>query len=879
MDIYCTRPRCEQPLNSFSDLDDRQLLKTVNQRHCANCGMPLILDGRYLPSKILQQGGLGVAFLGCDRRTPGLRQCVIKQLQLNPSFNTAQLETATTLFHREAEVLEKLGEHPQIPRLFAFLEMTASASPPYSQQKFFYLVQEYIEGKNLQTELAIKGRFTEPEVISVLREVAKILEFIHFKGSIHRDIKPSNIMRDLQGQIYLIDFGAVKQIVAETARASGGSLTCVFTPEYAPWEQRQGQAIYPSSDLYALAVTCLNLLTGRAPQDLLNTDTNEWKWRTPDLQVSDALAEILDKMLRSLPSERFQSARDVLETIEQTWGIPVLSMPFSNMPNVNSTPLASTLLLGTFEESRPVSEIMPHHHENGATTVENYPLQPDEAPLQIYNSQIEAAPIATKKPWLKIGAIAAVLGLGAFILGKIWQPNANSSLNAALSRTSSTGDRLLLTVEGSKDTDRFKNLKQAGILALTNKKYDEAITNFQAALNLNPNSPETRIYLNNALIGDRKSYTIAVSAPISRSLDRASEMLRGFAQAQSEMNQSGGVNDPEIKLRIVDDSDDPKTIESIATGIAEQPEILGIVGHNRNDVTMKASVVYDRQKIAYIAPISTANELTSADKPYVFRTNIKGDAIAQKLVDRLVDKDRKRKVAIFYVPTITYNDEFKTQFANKLTAKGGQVVGTFKFSNVSSTASPTASPTPSPTPASTSTFDPEAALLQAKAMGAEAILVLPVGRSNREALKVLKIRAEKYPELSVLSDTALYSVTTLKAGRSAAGLIMGVPWQESESSVQFSTGAQQLWNTQVNWATATSYNAVKAMGMAIKADDNPSRTSVMKTLAKNEFPGASGRLQFTNGEPTDRYILVQVAPTPPNYKYSSRTGFDFVPIE
>jgi ABC-type branched-subunit amino acid transport system substrate-binding protein/serine/threonine protein kinase len=882
MDIYCTRPRCEQPLNSFSDLDDSKLLKTVHQRHCANCGMPLILDGRYLPSKILQQGGLGVAFLGCDRRTPGLRKCVIKQLQVNPSFNTAQLETATTLFHREAEVLEKLGEHPQIPRLFAFLEMTASASPPYTQQKFFYLVQEYIEGKNLQAELAIKGRFTEQEVISVLREVAKILEFIHFKGSIHRDIKPSNIMRDLQGQIYLIDFGAVKQIVAETARTSGStsdrSLTCVFTPEYAPWEQRQGQAIYPSSDLYALAVTCLNLLTGKAPQDLLSNDTNEWQWRTPDLQVSEAFADIIDKMLRSLPSERFQSARDVLEAIEHTWGIPVLSMPFSNMPNGNSSPMPSTLLLGTFEnEPPPVSKIVPQHHENGATTVENYPIQPEEAPLQIYSTPIEAVtPIAAKKPWLKIGAIAAVLGLGAFILGKIWQPNnANAPLNAALSRTSSSGDRILLAVEGSKDTDRFKNLKRAGILALANKKYDEAVTNFQAALNLNPNSPETRIYLNNALIGDRKSYTIAVAAPISKSLDRASEMLRGFAQAQAEMNQSGGVNDAEIKLRIIDDSDDPKTIETIATGIAEQPEILGIVGHNRNDVTMKASVVYDRQKIAYIAPISTATELTSPDKPYVFRTNAKADAIAQKLVDRLVDKDRKRKVAIFYVPTITYNDQFKTQFANKLTAKGGQVVGTFKFSTVSSSASPT----PSPTPATTSTFDAEAALAQAKAMGAEAILVLPVGRSSREALKVLKVRAAKYPELSVLSDTALYSVNTLKAGTGSAGLIMGVPWQESESSAQFSTGAQQLWNTQVNWATATSYNAVKAMGMAIKAEDNPSRTSVMKTLAKTEFMGASGKLQFTNGEPTDRYILVQVAPTPPNYKYSSRTGYDFVPID
>ena len=164
-------------------------------------------------------------------------------------------------------------------------------------------------------------------------------------------------------------------------------------------------------------------------------------------------------------------------------------------------------------------------------------------------------------------------------------------------------------------------------------------------------------------------------------------------------------------------------------------------------------------------------------------------------------------------------------------------------------------------------------------MGAEAILLLSAGRSSREALKVLKLRADKYPELDVLSDTGLYSVNTLKVGRDARGLVMIVPWQESESSPQFSTGAKQLWNTQVNWATATSYNSVKALGAAIKAQDSPSRTGVMKNLARNEFMGASGRFQFKNGEPTERYIFVKVDQTPANYKYSSRMGYDFLPFE
>ena len=883
MDIYCTRPHCEQPLNSFVDLDDSNLLKTVHQRHCANCGMPLILDGRYLPIKILQQGGLGVAFLGCDRRTPGLKRCVIKQLQVNPSFNAEQLEIATKLFHREAEFLEKLGEHPRIPRLYAFLELTALGSAPYREQKFFYLVQEYIEGQNLQQELAVKGKFTEAEVIYVLKEVAKILEFIHFRDTIHRDIKPSNIMRDLQGQIYLIDFGAVKQVIVQTPGTLDRQMTCVFTPEYAPWEQRQGQGIYPSSDLYALGVTCINLLTGKQPSALLD-ESNEWRWRTPDLAVSDALAEIINKMLRHLPSERFQSARDVLDTLEMTWGAPTVSItPSKILPSSNSA--SSTLLsldidnrFGQAAES--VEEIPPTEP----------PVAPPVAPVVVTQDRpldrglltpiIDLPPPAKPyQPWLLASIlVAGVVSLGALILPNIWPFNTFKppSLDPLANRSSS-GDRILLSVEGDRDTDKFKQLKRAGVAAIASKNYPEAVAKLQAALAENPNSPETRIYLNNALIGDNKSYTIAASVPISsRAIDRAAEMLRGFAQAQAELNQIGSVNEPKIKLKIVDDADDPKVINTIATELANQPEILGVVGSNRNDVVMKAADIYNQKKVAFIAPISTADRLTGKDRPYIFRTNAKGGAIVQKLVNHLVDEDRKQNVAIFYVPSIIYNNEFKNQFAERLTAKGGKVVGTFPFSWVSSSPSPPPSPTETPT----QNFNAAAYLQQAKAMGADSILLLPVGRSSREALQVLKVRKEKYPELDVLGDTALYSLNTLKAGRNASGLVMGVPWQESDSAPQFSTGARQLWNNQVNWATATSYNAVKALGIAIESQESPSRESVMNALTKNEFMGASARrFKFTNGESTEQYVLVKVAKTPQNYKYSSQTGYDFVPLE
>ncbi|NJR76768.1 MAG: hypothetical protein HC773_30970 [Scytonema sp. CRU_2_7] len=62
MEVYCTRPRCARPQNYFADLDDNTMLKTSQQKYCATCGMPLMLDGRYVPIKLLGRGGFGAAF-------------------------------------------------------------------------------------------------------------------------------------------------------------------------------------------------------------------------------------------------------------------------------------------------------------------------------------------------------------------------------------------------------------------------------------------------------------------------------------------------------------------------------------------------------------------------------------------------------------------------------------------------------------------------------------------------------------------------------------------------------------------------------------------------------------------------------------------------
>ncbi|HSF72267.1 MAG TPA: serine/threonine-protein kinase [Microcoleus sp.] len=309
MEVYCTRPGCPRPQNYFPDLDDSSLLKTVQQKFCTTCGMPLILSGRYLPVRLLGQGGFGAAFLARDRYTPAMRQCVAKLLQPSVSLTPPQLKIAQTLFEREAAVLEELGnEHSQIPSLLAFFELTVPSLHPGKNDQFFYLVQEFIDGTNLEDELAVKGRFSEAETVEVLREILKVLDFVHSRGSIHRDIKPANIMRAKNGRLYLLDFGAVKQVTQSVGSAKAS--TGIYSLGYAPPEQMSGQEVYPATDLYALAVTCITLLSGLQPTELFDSYRNEWNWHSR-VQVSSRLAHVLDRMLLSAPSQRFQSASEV----------------------------------------------------------------------------------------------------------------------------------------------------------------------------------------------------------------------------------------------------------------------------------------------------------------------------------------------------------------------------------------------------------------------------------------------------------------------------------------------------------------------------------------------------------------------------------------
>jgi serine/threonine protein kinase, bacterial len=267
-----------------------------------------LLDYRYKVIRVLATGGFGETYIAEDTKRPGNPTCVVKHLKPASSTDSKIFETARRLFQSEAETLEKLGSHNQIPRLLAY----------FFDNQEFYLVQEFIEGYTLSEELVPGETWSEGQVVQLLDEVLSILEFVHQQGVIHRDIKPDNIIRRRSdNKLVLVDFGAVKQLRAtaytRTAGIQHSATVAIGTPGYMPTEQGQGKP-RPNSDIYALGIIAIQALTGVAPVDLQEDPyTGEIIWQNSS--ISPHLSVILNKMIRYHFKDRFQNASEALQAL------------------------------------------------------------------------------------------------------------------------------------------------------------------------------------------------------------------------------------------------------------------------------------------------------------------------------------------------------------------------------------------------------------------------------------------------------------------------------------------------------------------------------------------------------------------------------------
>jgi eukaryotic-like serine/threonine-protein kinase len=272
-----------------------------------------IIGGRYQIIQEIGRGGFGITYLAKDTGRPGKPQCVVKRFK--PIVDDPiTLEAGKILFEREAEKLEKLGHHDQIPRLLGYFE----------EQQEFFLVQEYIEGHDLSQEINPAKQHNESDIFNLLHDILEVLAFVHQQNLIHRDIKPQNIRRRQSDQkIVLIDFGAVKEVTTQVVTQGGHTshTQYIHTPGYAPSEQLKGQANF-CSDIYAVGVICIYALTGMNPSpNGLPTDrkTGEIAWRErAKIRISPKLANIIDQMVYDGDQrrDRYQDATIALQAVK-----------------------------------------------------------------------------------------------------------------------------------------------------------------------------------------------------------------------------------------------------------------------------------------------------------------------------------------------------------------------------------------------------------------------------------------------------------------------------------------------------------------------------------------------------------------------------------
>lgn len=300
----------------------------------------MLLNNRYKIIQTLESGGCGETFLAEDTHMPSRRRCVIKQLKPSTDDPFAY-EIIKERFQSEAEILENIGRaSDQIPHLHAY----------FTENREFYLVQDFIEGKNLKRKVFEEGLFGEGDARKFLTSLLNVLIYLHSQGIIHRDIKPENIMiRASDGVPVLIDFGAVKEVV--TMVSSEGTLTksiVIGSPGYMPPEQALGFPVF-SSDLYSLGKTTIFALTGKSPRELDQMERNGQHWRLFAPMVSPDLAAVLDKATKPADTDRYQSAQEMLATLE-------LNNTIATHPTIVPDPWRS----GALAEPHKKSSVIPY---------------------------------------------------------------------------------------------------------------------------------------------------------------------------------------------------------------------------------------------------------------------------------------------------------------------------------------------------------------------------------------------------------------------------------------------------------------------------------------------------------------------------------------
>lgn len=750
---------------------------------------------------------------------------VVKEIR-QPS-DPQLLPEAQQRFESEVGALHRLGGHPQIPQLF----------DSFQENDNFYLIQEYIEGHPLSQEFAPNTQWTQEQVIEFLQDLLPVIAFVHEHNVIHRDITHSNLIRrDCARQIVLIDFGAVKEISSLEITDSGNTISrTIYTRGYSPVEQIAGNPQF-CSDIYSVGIVAIQGLTGVSParEFMINSPHDDiFLYYSTSARhlgpISDSLKGILNRMVRYNFPDRYQSVADVLEDLD--------SIPTSPPP----------------------------------------PPPPPPPKLKGFSLS------HFRRSLLGIAGIIAGCAIALF-LHNIFTPK---TCLLVQSDALSCGEESLLKSSNPR-------LKQDGVNEFAKSNYREAFNYFKRSWHEEElKDPETLIYMNNALLKAKKAeyYTLAVIVPVRTNeqgrseIDLPKEILRGVAQAQTEVNlklfnseidrnlnglefqENQAIKGKGLQVIIADDANLPKESIARANSLVKLGGVLGAIGHYTNAMTVHTVDIYNQNHLVLISPGSTTEAATEKPRKFFFRTVPRTKVSVEVFVKYLMEKKGQTKVAGFYnassESTSTFWEEFRKQFRER----GGTIANITEFD------------------LSRSDFDVKKAIQEVRKTGEteKTTIVLSTSHDPIAINNAMALFQANLDRNWVVGTGGIYGQKILEAASQLPSFdkfAAAVSWHPLNfPNRKFLEDSRQLWKGDVSHRTALTYDAAKTLIEAIeKQQQQPTREGMQKTIADQNFTveGATGKIQFdtTGSRKNFSPRLVHIVKCS-----QEKFGVTFVPIE
>jgi len=371
----------EQKITRAKNLSETVILGGASNRSNASIletagGGEKPMLGRYQIEKELGKGAMGVVYQGKDPKIS--RVVAIKTMALSQEFEADELQDAKERFFREAETAGRLN-HPNIVTIYDAGE----------EHDLCFIAMELLKGKDLVPYTKPETLLPIPRVVSIYARVADALGYAHRQNVVHRDIKPANIMYDLESDNPKVtDFGIAR--VTDSSKTKTGMV--LGTPSYMSPEQLSGKKVDGRSDLFSLAVSLYQMLTGQLPfvgdsmAQLMFKIANEpaADVRTINPAIPAGLAEVIAFAMAKDADQRYQTGEELAAALRPFGETPATSTGM-NIPAVTSGGARPPTLQVAARAAAAAAPAAPNPHAGGTVQL-NAPVVPEGGKTVILNA-------------------------------------------------------------------------------------------------------------------------------------------------------------------------------------------------------------------------------------------------------------------------------------------------------------------------------------------------------------------------------------------------------------------------------------------------------------------------------------------------------------